>query len=96
MRQNVGRHSIPTLAREVAVIAHARALHAVHPILRLGAPRMRDVIYRAMAEEFRELSTTIEDLLRRSDLARAGECRSDTALARSTTEREAASDLHEP
>ena len=47
----------------------ARALHAVNPILKLGTPRMRDVVYRAVAEEFRELETSVEELLRRSHVA---------------------------
>ena len=68
MAQATARHSIRTLAQELACIAHARALHAVHPILSLGTPRHRDVVYRALAEEFEDLAATVEDLLRRSEL----------------------------
>lgn len=52
-----------TVARELATVAHARALHAVHPILRLGSPAQRDIVYRTMAEEFRDLESTVERLL---------------------------------
>lgn len=62
------RRTIRELATELAVIAHARALHAVHPIMRLGTPRHRDVVYRALAEEFRDLEHSVEDLLRRSEV----------------------------
>lgn len=62
--------TIRDLARELAVIAHARALHAVHPILRLGSPRQRDIVYRCVAEEFRDLESSVEDLLERSEITR--------------------------
>lgn len=52
-----------TVARELATVAHARALHAVYPILRLGSPGQRDIVYRTMAQEFRDLETTVEGLL---------------------------------
>lgn len=68
MGQTTTRRSIRTLAQELAVIAHARALHAVHPILRLGSPRHRDVVYQCLAEEFREMEASVEELLRRSKL----------------------------
>ena len=71
MAQTAPRHSIRTVAQEVAVIAHARALHAVYPILRLGTPRLRDIVYRCVAEEFRDLESSVEDLLRRSEVADA-------------------------
>jgi hypothetical protein len=61
--------TVRDLARELSVIAHARALHAVYPILRLGAPRHRDIVYRCLAEEFRDLESSVEDLLRRSEIA---------------------------
>jgi hypothetical protein len=69
---DTARHSIETVAREVATIAHARALHAVYPIMRLGTPRLRDICYRHMGWEFRDLEASVEDLLRRSEVAAAG------------------------
>lgn len=57
-------YSIRFVARELAVLAHARALHAVHPILRMGSPAQRDIVYRAVAEEFRDLEHSVEGLLR--------------------------------
>lgn len=56
-------HSARTVARELATIAHARALHALHPILRMGSPAQRDIVYRTMAEEFSDLESTVERLL---------------------------------
>lgn len=64
----MARSRIHTLAQELAVIAHARALHAVYPIMRLGSPRHRDIVYLCLAEEFRDLETAVEDLLRRSEI----------------------------
>lgn len=59
-------------ARELAVLAHGRAMMAVCPIIRLGPPSHRDVIYRALAWEFQDFATSVEELLRCSVVSRSG------------------------
>ena len=68
------------------MIAHARALHAVHPIMQLGTPRHRDVIYRSLAREFQDLEASVEDLLRHSELARGRRDRTRQETAGATAE----------
>ncbi len=58
------------VAREIAVLAHAKALHATYPILHFGSPRQREIVYRTMASEFDRLDVTVQDLLERSEIAR--------------------------
>ena len=58
------------VAREIAALAHAKALYTVHPILRFGSTRQREIVYRTMASEFDRLNLTVEELLERSQIAR--------------------------
>jgi hypothetical protein len=62
--------TLKQVAREVATLAHAKALHAAHPILCFGSPRQREIVYRTMASEFDRLSLAVEELLERSEIAR--------------------------
>ena len=63
----MAKPTLRQIAREIAALAHAKALHAMHPILCFGSPQQREIVYRTMAIEFDGLNVTVEDLLARSE-----------------------------
>lgn len=58
------------VAREIAALAHAKALYTVHPILLFGSPQQREIVFRTMASEFDRLDVTVQELLERSEICR--------------------------
>ena len=58
--------STKQVARELAAVAHGKALHAIQPVLRLATSQQREIVYRAMADDFWLLERLVNDLLTHS------------------------------
>ena len=60
--------SVDQVARELTAVAHGKALYAIQPVLHLATAREREIVFRAMDDEFAGLRRTVEDLLNHSVL----------------------------